>query len=584
MNSRQDVVVRVGGEGGEGTITLGDLFTRIAAQAGLEVYSFRTYPAEIKGGQVMYQVRLGVQRVLSEGDEADVLVAMNEKAWEECAGDLCRRSALIYEASLTSLAEKHGSEAYPIPAEAIAKEIAWPMGKNFVLLGAMLWFFKLDLERAEQLITRRMKRDLEKNLEAMRRGYAYAQEHYPQGFAYALPLPEKAEPRLILSGADAMALGALAAGCQFYAGYPITPATPVMEILARYLPAFGGTLVQAEDEIASLNMVLGAAFAGKRAMTATSGPGFSLMIESMGVASMAEIPIVIVDVQRAGPSTGLPTKTSQGDLFLALYGGHGDAPRFVLAPDSVKDCYYQMINAFSLAEYFQMPVVVLTDQTLAARVESVPPPVELWETPLERIVPTLEELASGDYRRYRQTEDGLSPMAIPGMPGGMYVADSLEHDEYGHPNQQPLNHEQMMAKRARKVETARKMLANWRMTSRRWGDEGAEFGIIGWGSTRGAVREAMKMLQDQGYKIEAIYPHTLLPMPDEAMRDFLRTKKHILVPELNYSGQFGRMIGHRYSRELIEWKISLHQLKKDQGIPFKIQEIYDAALAMIEGR
>ncbi len=584
MNSRQDVVVRVGGEGGEGTITLGDLFTRIAAQAGLEVYSFRTYPAEIKGGQVMYQVRLGVQRVLSEGDEADVLVAMNEKAWEECAGDLCRRSALIYEASLTNLAEKHGSEAYPIPAEAIAKEIAWPMGKNFVLLGAMLWFFKLDLERAEQLITRRMKRDLEKNLEAMRRGYAYAQEHYPQGFAYALPLPEKAEPRLILSGADAMALGALAAGCQFYAGYPITPATPVMEILARYLPAFGGTLVQAEDEIASLNMVLGAAFAGKRAMTATSGPGFSLMIESMGVASMAEIPIVIVDVQRAGPSTGLPTKTSQGDLFLALYGGHGDAPRFVLAPDSVKDCYYQMINAFSLAEYFQMPVVVLTDQTLAARVESVPPPVELWETPLERIVPTLEELASGDYRRYRQTEDGLSPMAIPGMPGGMYVADSLEHDEYGHPNQQPLNHEQMMAKRARKVETARKMLANWRMTSRRWGDEGAEFGIIGWGSTRGAVREAMKMLQDQGYKIEAIYPHTLLPMPDEAMRDFLRTKKHILVPELNYSGQFGRMIGHRYSRELIEWKISLHQLKKDQGIPFKIQEIYDAALAMIEGR
>lgn len=584
MNSRQDVVVRVGGEGGEGTITLGDLFTRIAAQAGLEVYSFRTYPAEIKGGQVMYQVRLGVQRVLSEGDEADVLVAMNEKAWEECAGDLCRRSALIYEASLTSLAEKHGSEMYPIPAEAIAKEIAWPMGKNFVLLGAMLWFFKLDLERAEQLITRRMKRDLEKNLEAMRRGYAYAQEHYPQGFAYALPLPEKAEPRLILSGADAMALGALAAGCQFYAGYPITPATPVMEILARYLPAFGGTLVQAEDEIASLNMVLGAAFAGKRAMTATSGPGFSLMIESMGVASMAEIPIVIVDVQRAGPSTGLPTNTSQGDLFLALYGGHGDAPRFVLAPDSVKDCYYQMINAFSLAEYFQMPVVVLTDQTLAARVESVPPPVELWETPLERIVPTLEELASGDYRRYRQTEDGLSPMAIPGMPGGMYVADSLEHDEYGHPNQQPLNHEQMMAKRARKVETARKMLANWRMTSRRWGDEGAEFGIIGWGSTRGAVREAMKMLQDQGYKIEAIYPHTLLPMPDEAMRDFLRTKKHILVPELNYSGQFGRMIGHRYSRELIEWKISLHQLKKDQGIPFKIQEIYDAALAMIEGR
>ncbi len=584
MTVRRDVVVRVGGEGGEGTITLGDLFTRIAAHAGLEVYSFRTYPAEIKGGQVMYQVRLGIQRVLSEGDEADVLVAMNEKAWQECAGDLCRRSALVYEASLTALAEKPSAEKYAIPAEAIAKEIGWPMGKNFILLGALIWFFNLGLERAEQLISHRMKRDLEKNLEALRRGYAYAQEHFPGEFPYALPLPEKAEPRLILSGADAMALGALAAGCQFYAGYPITPATPIMEVLARFLPAFGGTLVQAEDEIASLNMVLGASFAGKRAMTATSGPGLSLMIESLGVSSMAEIPLVLIDVQRAGPSTGLPTKTSQGDLFLALYGGHGDAPRFVLAPDSVKDCYYQVINAFSLAEYFQMPVIVLTDQTLAARVESVPPPAELWELPLERIEPTLEELSAGDYRRYRQTESGISPMARPGMPGGMYVADSLEHDEYGHPNQQPLNHEQMMAKRARKVETARAMLKDWKMTSRRWGDESAEFGIIGWGSTRGTVREAMERLRAEGHKVEAIYPHTLLPMPDEAMRDFLRNKKRILVPELNYSGQFGRMIGHRYSRELIEGQITLYPLKKDQGVPFKIQEIYDAALAMIEGR
>ncbi len=582
MNSRQTVVVRVGGEGGEGTITLGELFTRIAAQAGLEVYSFRTYPAEIKGGQVMYQVRLGTQRVHSEGDEADVLVAMNEKAWQECSGDLCQRSAMIYESSITALAERHHGENYPIPAEAIAKELNWPMGKNFVLLGALIWFFQLGLERAEHLVSKRMKRDLDKNLEAMRRGYAYAQEHYPDEFAYTLPLPEKPEPRLILSGADAMALGALAAGCQFYAGYPITPATPIMEVLARYLPAFGGTLVQAEDEIASLNMVLGAAFAGKRAMTATSGPGFSLMIESMGVASMAEIPIVIIDVQRAGPSTGLPTKTSQGDLFLALYGGHGDAPRFVLAPDSVKDCYYQVINAFSLAEYFQMPVVVLTDQTLAARVETVPPPGELWENPLERLVPTLEDLSRGDYRRYQITETGISPMAIPGQPGGMYVADSLEHDEYGHPNQGPENHEAMMAKRAKKVETARRMLADWKMTSRRWGDEGAEYGIIGWGSTRGAVREAMDRLRAEGHKIEAIYPHTLLPMPDAAMRDFLRTKKRILVPELNYSGQFGRMIEHRYYRELMAQQAKIYPLRKDQGIPFKIREIYDAALQMIQ--
>ncbi|MGC9469634.1 MAG: 2-oxoacid:acceptor oxidoreductase subunit alpha [Anaerolineae bacterium] len=580
--SEPTVVVRVAGEGGEGTITLGDLFTRIAAYSGLEVYSFRTYPAEIRGGQVMYQSRLGLERVMTEGDEADVLIAMNQQAWVNEHEDLCRDASLIYEATLQIPKNQH--RHYPVPAEEIARKLDWSMGKNFVFLGALVWFFRLDLDVAENLVRQRMRRhveSLEKNLRAMRRGYEYAQETYPAPFPSTLPLPERAEERILLSGADAMALGALAGGCKFYAGYPITPATPLMEAMAKYLPAFNGTLVQVEDEIAAINMAIGASFAGQRAMTATSGPGLSLMVEGLGLASMAEIPLVLVNVQRAGPSTGLPTKTSQGDLFLSLYGGHGDAPRFVLAPDSVKDCYFQMIYAFYLAEHYQMPVIVLSDQSMASRQETTPIPGVPWDGPLERLVPTPEQLA-GDYKRYAYTESGISPMAHPGMPNGMYLAESLEHDEYGHPDQTPENHQRMMQKRANKVETARKMLADWRMTSRRWGDEGAPFGIMGWGSTRGAVREVTKQLRANGIPVEAIYPHTLLPMPDKAIVDFISSKRAILVPELNFSGQFGRMIEHRYYHELDELNVHIYQLKKEQGLPFKVREIHDAAMDMID--
>ncbi len=581
--SDRTVVVRVGGEGGEGTITLGDLFTRIAARAGLEIYSFQTYPAEIRGGQVMYQTRLGLRRVMTEGDEPDVLVAMNQQAWVEGCQELCADAVVIHEATVSIASDQHAH--YPVPAEKITQELDWPLGKNFVLLGAMTWLFRFGRDLAEGLIRQRMKRhveSLEKNLEAFRRGYRYAEDAYPEPFPFVLARSDAVrEERILLSGADAMALGALAGGCQFYAGYPITPATPVMESLARYLPPFGGTLVQVEDEIAAINMAIGASYAGQLAMTATSGPGLSLMVEGLGLASMAEIPLVLVNVQRAGPSTGLPTKTSQGDLFLALYGGHGDAPRFVLAPDSVKDCYFQMIYAFSLAERFQMPVIVLSDQAMAARQETAPMPGDPWNGPLQRVTPTSAELA-GDYQRYAHTVDGISPVSHPGLPGGMYLAESLEHDAYGYPDQTPDNHQRMMQKRANKVEAARRMLADWPMTSRRWGDRGAPFGIVGWGSTRGAVREAMGHIHAQGIPIEAIYPHTLLPMPDQAMNDFLASKRAILVPELNFSGQFGRMIEHRYYRQLDQRNVHIYQQKKEQGVPFKVREVYDAAIDMID--
>ncbi len=580
------VVVRVGGEAGEGTITIGALFTRTAARLGLEVYTLRTYPSEIKGGQVLFQIRLGTERVLSEGDEADVLVAMNRQGWEENRADLSAQGVLLYDPGAVEEPEVGARKAYPIPAGELASEINWKRGKNLVMVGALSWFFRFDLEVTREVVRQVLGHHadvLPQNLEALQKGYTYAQEHYSQQLAAHLKLPPAPPERLLLSGADALTLGALEGGCRFYGGYPITPATPVMESLAKYLPAFGGTMVQAEDEIAAINMIIGASFAGLPAMTATSGPGLSLMIESLGLASIAEIPVVIVNVQRAGPSTGLPTKMSQGDLFLALYGGHGDAPRFVLAPDSVKDCYYQMINAFSLAEYYQMPVIVLADQAMAARVETVPYPEKIcgeWNECLERRLPSAEELA-GDYRRFRESADGISPMAIPGMEGGIYLAESLEHNEYGYPDQTPKNHQRMMAKRAQKVEAARERLSQWKGAARRWGDEGAKFGIMGWGSTRGVVREAMEQLHQLGIKIEALYPHTLLPMPDKAVSEFIEGKEAIFIPELNYSSQFARMVEHRYYQQLDAGDIHIHMLGKEEGVPFKISEIYEAVLKMI---
>jgi 2-oxoglutarate ferredoxin oxidoreductase subunit alpha len=370
-----------------------------------------------------------------------------------------------------------------------------------------------------------------------------------------------------MTGNQATALGALAVGCRFYAGYPITPATSIMEFLSKELPHLGGTLIQAEDEIAAITMTIGASYGGVKAMTATSGPGLALMIEAIGHASMTEVPAVVVDVQRAGPSTGMPTKTAQGDLFMALYAANDEAPRFVIAPDSVEDCFYQMVNAFNLAEKYQVPVIVLTDQAMSERVETIRP-IDLSRIQvIDRLMPQLDG-GNGDYKRYELTEDGVSPMAIPGMRGGHYVAEGLEHTERGAPNYTPEMHRAMTEKRFRKVESARRELRHWNVVDE-WGDPGAEIGIIGWGSTKGTVREAMARAMQEGVRVAAIYPEMLLPMPDEEIRAFLANKRAVIVPELNYRGMFGDVIAHRYN-------VKVRHVTKYDGLPFKVQNIYDA--------
>jgi 2-oxoglutarate ferredoxin oxidoreductase subunit alpha len=361
-------------------------------------------------------------------------------------------------------------------------------------------------------------------------------------------------------------MGAIAGGCKFVAGYPITPATPILEFMMKYLPGFGGNVVQAEDEIAAISSCLGASYTGAKAMTATSGPGLCLMSELIGLASMSEIPIVIVDVQRSGPGTGMPTKTEQSDLMYALYGTAGEAPRIVLAPTSIEDCFHQAIQAFNLAERYQIPVILLSDQSMAYRTQSLNIPesekleLETRETPAQG--------AMESFLRYEDTATGVSPTTIPGMANGMYVATGLEHDETGAPSYTPENRERMMAKRYRKLDT---LAAELNKTGNGVCDvpEGATVGVIGWGSTEGPIREAILRAESDGAKIAHLQPKVLMPLATEKVAAFLKPLKKVIVFEENHTRQFSSYLKSYFPIEPVE-------VNKCSGLPFSGDEVFDA--------
>jgi 2-oxoglutarate/2-oxoacid ferredoxin oxidoreductase subunit alpha len=579
-----EVTLRIGGESGEGTISGGDILALAAARWGYHVYTFRTFPAEILGGPCMFQVRIGDVPIKSMGDAADVLVCLNKEAYERNLVDLRHGGVLVYDpADFTP--EAGDFIAYAVPFNEIArKEVQLFQTKNMVMLGAISALFGPPVEAITQVVESRLAKSrksnpilMEKNMLALNIAQKYVTEKLAKRDPYQLGKVEKAN-RVVLNGNQAVVAGALAAKCRYFAGYPITPASDIMEALAKELPQVGGTFLQAEDEIAALASVVGASFGGVRAMTATSGPGFSLMTELIGYASMAEIPVVIVDAQRAGPSTGMPTKTEQSDLNAALYASHGDTPRMVVAPANVAECYSLMVTAFNMADRYQMPVIFLTDQSLTARVESVDQdafqPMGI-EGRIEAgtnghnghsngYTQLLRTEAHG-YARYANTASGISPITAPG-PGALpYTATGLEHNEHGHPDYEPQDHTAMMQKRFRKLETAAKELPQ----PQRYGDENATIGIIGWGSTEGAIQEAVDRAQAKGYKVASLHLRFLSPLADETIQDFIHSVKTVIIPECNYSGQLANLLGAKYGLQAI-------RVNKFGGIPFTAGEILRA--------
>ena len=586
-----EVTIRIGGESGEGTISGGDILALAAARWGYHVYTFRTFPAEILGGPCLFQVRISDHPVKSMGDFADVLICLNQEAYDRNISDLRHGGVLIYDPS-DFTPDTGDYIPYAIPFNDLArKEVQLYQTKNMVMLGAISGLFGPPLEAITQVVESKLSKSrksnpilMEKNMLALEIAKKYVTEKLSKHDLNHLGTVEKAD-RVVLNGNQAVVAGALAANCGFFAGYPITPASDIMEALAKELPQVGGTFLQAEDEIAALAAVVGASFGGVRAMTATSGPGFSLMTELIGYASMAEIPVVIVDAQRAGPSTGMPTKMEQSDLSFALNASHGDTPRMIVAPADVADCYSLMILAFNMAERYQMPVIVLSDQSLTARVESVDrsafEPMEIQERIKfsangaatnghmangygESLAVGAEE-AEHSYARYAYTASGISPATIPGPGAFTYVATGLEHDEHGHPNYEPEDHTTMMEKRFRKLATAAEELPN----PQRYGDEDATIGIIGWGSTEGAIQEAIDRARANGYRVALLQLKILSPLPDRAIRDFIRSVKTVIVPECNYSGQLANLLGAKYGLQAI-------RVNKFGGIPFTAGEILRA--------
>jgi 2-oxoglutarate ferredoxin oxidoreductase subunit alpha len=572
-----DLTVRVGGDSAAGGIvTTGEIFARIAAYSGLEIYTTRTIPAEIKGGHVMFQARASADPVYSQGDDLDMLIAFDQESIEKYYSMIKADGFLIYNSNDGKPPEPNGVKQYGLPLNDIAKSINFTRGRNIITIGAMVKLFDLPYDKAEEVVRMQLgkkKELLDQNLLALKTGYDYVEKNIARESPYHLNFEGGGakEDRLVMSGNQALAIGAIAAGCRFYAGYPITPASDIMEFLAAEFPQINGTMIQAEDEIAAITMAMGASYTGVRAMTATSGPGLSLMVEMLGHATMTEIPLVVVDVQRAGPSTGMPTKVAQGDLRISIFGGHDDAPRLVVAPVSVEDCFYQITNAFNLAEKYQTPVIFLSDQDMSVRVVTLSPfdlskvklePRLLWDPSSNGHEPNGE-----GYLRYKNTESGISAMSLPGMPGGQYTAEGLEKMESGAPEYTPELHAQNFKKRDRKLRNALKDYEAWKMYEQ-FGTPGAPVVIIGWGSTIGPVREAVTRAEEEGMPVEVLYPKLLYPLPSSHIGKFMQGRLAIIVPELNYTGQFGRTLRAEFWREIIH-------LNKYGGVPFAAREIYE---------
>jgi len=587
FKSKVDFVVRIGGEAGEGVVGCGELFAQAASRTEYHVFSYPTYPAEIKGGFSMIQIRIRDWTVYSMGSRVDHLVVFNQQAYDKTVEDLKPGGTLIYDPDAVKVADDLNAAKVAIPLDKITTRVTGSkLGKNVVALGVLGYVFDIGPEVLDQLIRDRYGSKgsavVDKNLSALAAGYEAAKS---TGIARDVHLGTKSDEKMrymMLSGNEAVALGAIAAGCRFVAGYPITPATPIFETLTKLMPMVGGRAIQMEDEIASISAIIGASFCGEKVLSPTSGPGLQLMGEQLNLASMLEVPIVVVNVQRGGPSTGLPTKTEQSDLKFSIYGSAGESPRAILAPSGVEDSFYQTIRAFNIAERFQMPVILLTDQSIGYRRATVRIPaldnIEFLgqSVPSEKIVipdPDHVEIAARveateedlkNYKRYKVTDDGVSPIARPGTPGGQFTATGLEHTEEGRADYTPATHMRMTEKRFRKLEVLSAALEKNPVEYH--GSPDAKIGVIGWGSTEGAIRDARYLAEAKGIKFRHLHPRVLSPLPENQIRHFLVGLKQVVIVEENYTGQFAHFIKGKFGIKPVE-------IHKYQGVPITPEEI-----------
>ena len=569
----QDAVIRLAGNSQDGIQSIGGFLARLAGRTQQDVMTYMTIPSTISGGPSIFQVHIGSGEILSAGDEADFLVAFYQHSYQDHIGALREGGICLYDSDQVQPDledKKHHYVGVPITAatvEAIGGT-AKDKGKNLFVLGLLCQTFQLDVEKLKSIIQRQFGKKKEEILRvaflAFDSGYAYQLGNLAH--AYHLKAGHSSEEhRLTTDGNQMLVCGLLAAGLRYGAGYPITPWSSIMESLRSELPRYGGLFVQAEDELAAVSMAIGFSYSGHIAVTGSSGPGLSLKMEALSYAVMAEIPLIVVNVQRGGPSTGLPTNVEQSDLMQAIYGSHGDAPRVVLAPNNVEDCFYIAVEAVRIAKKYSCPVIILTDQSISSRIEAFREPnLAEWMTE-----PTLDQTPRDENWRPYPLKGEVNH-APPGtkMEGGKFpVVTGLEHDEWGHPTASPKLHTEMTARRRDKL----RRLMDEIPTPEISGDKSGDVLLVSWGSTTGPSKEAADRLRAQGQKVSSLDLRHLHPLPHGLDTIFNRFKK-IAVIELNDVGLYG----YGQLTSLLRAKLAnphIHSICKTDGLSYKVREI-----------
>ncbi|MCH8015577.1 MAG: 2-oxoacid:acceptor oxidoreductase subunit alpha [Acidobacteria bacterium] len=572
-----DFALSIGGAAGQGIATPGNILARIFVRRGLHLYAYNAYQSIIRGGHIFLTVRVSDQEVHSHGDKLDLLLCLNQDTMNRHLGLMGEGSRVVFNSDTISPGQaQKGAHLCPLPVTELSG--GGRMVQNTVALGTILSLLGLDFQVLEDSLILQFKRKgqelVDQNVAAARAGFDHAQENFEP---FPEPLPTPSKPLAVWTGNEALAMGGAAAGVKFYCAYPMSPATGVLHWMSKNARDLGIMVRQVEDEIAVANMAVGAAHAGCRTLCATSGGGFALMTEAIGSAAMMEIPVVFINVQRAGPSTGVPTKTEQGDLWQVLGASQGDFERFIVAPRDALDSFDTIPEMFNLCDKYQCPGIVITDLLISEGTFSVEAGDIDMHPRIDRGELITEPSAAGGYLRYEDTQSGISPRALPGVEGYVHVVATDEHDQDGvlisDEFTNPHKRRQMVEKRARKFKDVAEVIAPPELE----GPADAEVTLIGWGSTYGVIKEAVALLASEGVTANHLAIKWIVPFHSRAVTEIISGAKRSIIVENNYSGQF-----YRYLRSETGLDIDGH-IRKYDGEPFMPHHIVDGVLAQLSG-
>lgn len=564
---------KVGGQQGEGIESTGEIFAIALNRLGYYLYGYRHFSSRIKGGHTNNKIRVSTTEVRSISDDLDILVAFDQETIDLNYKELQSKGVILADAKFSpKKPDDTQASMYTVPFTSIATELGTSLMKNMVAIGATSAVLDLDIHVFEvvvrEIFGKKGEQVIAKNMDAIRAGFDYMKEKLDASVPTMELEKADGKHRMFMIGNDAIALGALAGGCRFMAAYPITPASDIMEYLIKKLPALGGSVIQTEDEIAACTMTIGASYGGVRAITASSGPGLSLKMEAIGLAGITETPLVIVDTQRGGPSTGLPTKQEQSDLMAMIYGTHGEIPKIVMAPSTVEEAFYDAAEAFNLAEEYQCPVILLSDLQLSLGKQTVEP-LDFSKVEIRRgklVTDELPEIENkGYFKRYEVTKDGVSPRPIPGMKNGIHHVTGVEHAETGKPSESAVNRIAQMDKRFRKIENIRFNTPVYKNAPH----EDADLLIVGFNSTRGAIEEALLRLENDGLKVNHAQIRLIHPFPTDEVLSLVRSAKKVIVIENNATGQLANIM-----KMNVGYAEKITKFLKYDGNPFLPHEVY----------